>query len=376
MPEFDAVALFAGPGGSCLGAHANGIRPRPRWVALEQVPPVLVIWEVVARHLRDVGYFVWTGVLSAETFGVPQTRRRAFLIASLDGPVQPPAATHQTYRPGEPAQETPETLMGPGLKPWVSMADALAMVNPQWTTASDRPQEPTPTATATTVQPRSDGATGRPEGCSPPPRLAFRLARGAGVTERHGDRPDTPEDRPAPVITSQARSASWVYVNGTMDHAARRADNEPAPTVMFGHASNLVQWQPTHYDRRQGSTRPDGTRDMVRPVPTSEPAPTVAAQDLAKGRDVWTTVAGDPRVAEAGHHNRQMNNAVRVTVQEAAILQSFPPDAAEGRGVMRSRHAYYCPDPIRHGGRCARLSWDLGLSYSRCAWIARRRWLP
>lgn len=98
---------------------------RPRWVALEQVPPVLVIWEVVAKHLRDVGYWVWTGVLASETFGVPQTRKRAFLIASLDGPVQPPAPTHQTYRPGEPACETEATLLGPGLKPWVSMAEAL-----------------------------------------------------------------------------------------------------------------------------------------------------------------------------------------------------------------------------------------------------------
>lgn len=98
---------------------------RPRWIALEQVPPVLVLWRVVAEHLRDQGYWVWSGILSAETFGVPQTRKRAFLIASLDGPVQPPEATHQTYKPGEPARATEASLMGPGLKPWVSMAEAL-----------------------------------------------------------------------------------------------------------------------------------------------------------------------------------------------------------------------------------------------------------
>lgn len=114
------------------------------------------------------------------------------------------------------------------------------------------------------------------------------------MTERHGDRPTTPEDQPAPVITSKARTASWVYVNGNQERV--------------------------------------GVRVRPVPVPVSEPAPTLGAQGLAKGRDQWTTerpattVAGDPRIAEAGHHDRQMNNAVRVSVQEAAILQSFPPD--------------------------------------------------
>lgn len=98
---------------------------RPRWIALEQVPPVLPIWDVMADHLRELGYSVWTGVLSAEQYGVPQTRRRAFLIASLDGTVQPPEPTHQAYVPGEPAQATPASLLGPGLLPWVSMAEAL-----------------------------------------------------------------------------------------------------------------------------------------------------------------------------------------------------------------------------------------------------------
>jgi DNA (cytosine-5)-methyltransferase 1 len=193
---------------------------RPRWIALEQVPPVLVIWDVVAEHLRDVGYWVWTGVLSSETFGVPQTRRRAFLIASLDGPVQPPAATHQMYRPGEPAAETADTLMGPGLKPWVSMAEALG-----WGMS----ERPVTTLTAGTsrqggVNPLDGGAGARATLKRERERGAwrFRLARGAGMTERYGDRPDTPQDQPAPTITSKARTASWVYVNGNQQNVGRR----------------------------------------------------------------------------------------------------------------------------------------------------------
>ena len=96
---------------------------RPSRVALEQVPPVLPLWERTARYLREWGYAVWTGVLSSERYGVPQTRKRAILMASLDGPVHPPRPTHQAYVPGEPARHE-QTLEGE-LLPWVSMADAL-----------------------------------------------------------------------------------------------------------------------------------------------------------------------------------------------------------------------------------------------------------
>ena len=96
---------------------------RPSRIALEQVPPVLPLWERTARYLREWGYAVWTGVLSSERYGVPQTRKRAILMASLDGPVHPPRPTHQSYVPGEPARAE-HTLEGE-LLPWVSMAEAL-----------------------------------------------------------------------------------------------------------------------------------------------------------------------------------------------------------------------------------------------------------
>lgn len=96
---------------------------RPRWLAFEQVPPVLEFWRYIAEFLRAAGYQVWTGLLSSERYGVAQTRRRAILMASLDGPVAPPAPTHQAYVPGEPARE--EITLEGVLEPWVSMAEAL-----------------------------------------------------------------------------------------------------------------------------------------------------------------------------------------------------------------------------------------------------------
>lgn len=92
-----------------------------RTIVLEQVPAVLPVWEAIARVLRgDLRYRVATGVLHTEMYGVPQTRRRAVLIASLDGPRALPRPTHQIYRKSglRPADDS-------RLQIWKTMADAL-----------------------------------------------------------------------------------------------------------------------------------------------------------------------------------------------------------------------------------------------------------
>lgn len=87
-------------------------------VMLEQVAPVLPVWEAVAQILRAEGYGVATGKLSAEEYGVPQTRVRAVLTARLGGPAALPAPTHRAYRRGV-AQADGD----PALLPWRSMAE-------------------------------------------------------------------------------------------------------------------------------------------------------------------------------------------------------------------------------------------------------------
>ena len=90
---------------------------RPRWIACEQVPPVLPLWEHMALLLRGMGYRTWAGILSAEEYGVPQTRERAVLMARRDGlPVGPPEPTHQAYRKGK-APDISDSLFGPALPP-------------------------------------------------------------------------------------------------------------------------------------------------------------------------------------------------------------------------------------------------------------------
>lgn len=94
---------------------------RPRWIAMEQVPAVAELWSIFAELLEAHGYHGATGLLSAERYGVPQTRKRAFLIASIDGPVDLPAPTHRSFHPRRHKPREDELH----LPRWVSMAEAL-----------------------------------------------------------------------------------------------------------------------------------------------------------------------------------------------------------------------------------------------------------
>lgn len=137
---------------------------RPEWVALEEVPAVLPLWQHMAAILRRWGYSVWVGVLCAADYGVPQTRRRAILMAHRSKPALPPTPTH-----AEGGED--DGLFGAARLPWVSMAEALG-----WDEQS-----------------------------------AVRPRRGQGMTERYGDRPDHPATDPAPTVITKSRS--WLVVD-------------------------------------------------------------------------------------------------------------------------------------------------------------------
>jgi DNA (cytosine-5)-methyltransferase 1 len=99
----------------------------PRWIALEQVPAVLGLWELFAELLGRHGYRCATGILSAERYGVPQVRKRAFLIASLDGEVRLPEPSHRSFNPRRHSVPGAEV----DLPNWVSMAEALGWEDEQ-----------------------------------------------------------------------------------------------------------------------------------------------------------------------------------------------------------------------------------------------------
>lgn len=203
----------------------------PEWIALEQVPAVLPIWTAYAAMLRDRGYSVWTGILNAADYGVPQTRQRAILMASRSSIAHAPPATHD-------ASPTP-SLFGE-LERWVTMGDALDL----------------------------EGRVGFP-------RLDDRGDSPDGYRERDW----RTTDEPSFADTEKARS--WILNTGpnlTID--------QPAPTI----TGEAHRW------------------------PFERPA---------------TTIMGDPRVFQPGGHHTpgaQSENAIKITIAQALILQSFRPD--------------------------------------------------
>jgi len=282
---------------------------RPEWVALEQVPAVLPLWRAYAAELRALGYSVWCGKLNAADYGVPQTRERAILIASRVRRVRRPEPTH--YDPRKGGQ-----LWG---EPWVSMAEALG-----W--GADGRPGPAVTAGGT--------ATGGAEPFGHRDRDMLAAERDAGRWVLHTNRdqrPDggrqtaDPRSAPAPALTAKS-GGQWVLRKDAQANAAERP--APAPTISFGHAAGEMRWV---FRNNNNNNNNACTRSL------DEPAGTLFFSQRSNWA-AWvqqrpaTTVQGDPRVGRPGHKNRDKGEAqfaqdsVRITVEEAATLQSFPAD--------------------------------------------------
>lgn len=298
----------------------------PEAVVLEQVPAVLPIWQALARELRARGWSVWAGVLNAADYGVPQTRKRAILIASRVRAVAPPVPTH--------AEHPAEDLFGAERLPWVSMAKVLGWTGdgtdtPARTLAGDR--------TPRWMYPDADGTHGRIV-----QRSNYSEGTRDGRTAAERGRTTRELDEPSTTITS--KGAQWELRIGTHERATRRALDEPAGTLFFGHQCNDVSWVVRTGQQTQ-VTRAGDVEQYERPV--DQAAPTVTGNVSAWTVDrPATTIAGDSRVWPPGHRvnaddrrrlgdqadevygDRAGTDAVRITVREAAILQGFPPDYA------------------------------------------------
>ncbi|RJQ72266.1 DNA cytosine methyltransferase [Pseudonocardiaceae bacterium YIM PH 21723] len=101
-----------------LGSHKIG-KPYES-IVLEQVPAVKPVWDAYKEALEGIGYKVDVGILHTEDFGVPQTRRRAILVARYKVHVKLPSPTHRRYHKGVARSDGDASLL-----PWVAMSDAL-----------------------------------------------------------------------------------------------------------------------------------------------------------------------------------------------------------------------------------------------------------
>ncbi|AKJ10198.1 DNA methylase [Streptomyces incarnatus] len=207
--------------------HALNAVGEPEWVAMEEVPDVLPLWKQYAAVLRTWGFSVWTGILNAADYGVPQTRRRAILLASRVRTAEPPPPTHAQVA-------EPESLFGPGRARWVSMAEALG-----W----GRTDGPVPTVCA------GGGPGGGPEPFPSGARKTLTDARARGTwtphpagAARHSRRTDQPVDCSTQTSTAEAHRWAWSLRSNNQANATVRRVDEPAGTLFFGHRANECTW--------------------------------------------------------------------------------------------------------------------------------------
>lgn len=199
-PDFSAAGKRAGLSGETGPLVYEVMRwaneARPRWIAAENVKEVAPIFRTFRAPLAALGYSVWSGVLDVADYGVPQNRRRAILLASLDRAVAPPAPTHSKSGHRE--------MFGAGRLRWVSMAEALSWgyADSQW-------------------------------------RLRTSNYTGPEDDRRYYERSI---DEPAPTVVPNAGRDNWKlrHPGRTYGVTTTTTTTEPAPTVALGH--NMAEW--------------------------------------------------------------------------------------------------------------------------------------
>jgi len=355
---------------------------QPEWIACEQVPRVLPLWKAMANVLAGWGYSVWTGVLNAADYGVPQTRERAILMAKR-GPKDwlAPEPTHSKKGAGSRARwVTMAEALGWGLttRPSTSVmsrhhngpADPLdggsgsRQVYADAQEAGDWEPEPGSRVGFPRLNDRDDGGEYRERDLRGIDEPAFALTEKARSWQVYppddgelaeddpgegamlntgrdwkpgGTREDAqtidPTEQPAPTFTALSGS-QWQLRSDRQANAAVRTGDQPAPTIAFGHAADDMVFQPAGEEHPK-NVDPRADRERLETIDATEATDTPEGGEWAEERPA-TTLACDPRVFRPGGHHAndgrrpdfpgRSEGAMRIQPWQALALQSFRRD--------------------------------------------------
>ena len=324
-----------------LGASRSGLvwtlldlaaEARPKWILLENVPGLLQFrdgfGELLAR-LEDLGYVGAWRVLDAQFFGVPQRRRRVFILAGRSGECRPDEVLLEPE--GVCGRSSPRRKARSGSAEGAHGGAGGGVAKPLLAHAGKRDDYDTEDLIAATVQ-ASAGHHGRssPRGDGSDNLVAATLhAHGRSVrddfncfafsiTPEGGQGADirATEVDLAPAInaTSEARSNDrGLRVIGfdmaqvtAPENRSRCEPGEPAPTLAKESRPSVAFCVPLDMSKVRESTETGAGTPSTGVGRDGDPAYTLSAQGAVQG------------VAAAGVR--------RLTPRECERLQGFPDD--------------------------------------------------
>jgi site-specific DNA-cytosine methylase len=269
------------------------VEARSRVCLLENVRGMLSAGAVpvICQAFRAAGFEPVYALLNAADYGVGQNRVRLFVAGFRD------PGDLARWRWPAPSHGAPGNLFG--LPAWVTVRQALGLGGGAY-------------------------ATGRPGRNSQGMRYVAVDAPAPTCGATRNANLLSPLDAPSNTVTARewkdgARGSRGGKARGrgagyALSAALARVLDAPSPTVTGREPRSSLN---PGANGATGNRRKAGDRLN----------PALAALDAAGLLDrPATTIPGDPRVAAAGHHDRQQRGAVRLTLAQCAALQSFPAD--------------------------------------------------